>query len=66
MNAFRTSLLAAAVAAAASSLAIAAQDAPKAAEQDATEAPAKTKPMADILAASPKSDWRPLDPENTL
>jgi len=59
MNALRISLLAAALAAAASTLAVAAA-------QDATEAPAKTKPMADILAASPKSDWRPLDPENTL
>jgi peptidylprolyl isomerase len=66
MNALRMSLLAAALAAAASTLALAAQDAPKAAAQDATDAPAKTKPMADILAASPKSDWRPLDPENTL
>jgi peptidylprolyl isomerase len=25
-----------------------------------------TKPLAEILAASPPGDWRPLDPENTL
>ena len=28
--------------------------------------PPKAKPMAELLAASPASDWRPLDPENTL
>ncbi|HEY4545566.1 MAG TPA: peptidylprolyl isomerase [Pedomonas sp.] len=28
--------------------------------------PAKPVTMADILAASPAADWRPLDPENTL
>jgi peptidylprolyl isomerase len=59
MTALRISLLAAALAVAASSLALAAEPAKP-------EAPAKTKPMADILAASPKSDWRPLVPENTL
>ncbi len=29
-------------------------------------APAKPLTMADVLAASQPSDWRPLDPENTL
>jgi peptidylprolyl isomerase len=28
--------------------------------------PPKSKPMSEILDASPASDWRPLDPENTL
>lgn len=28
--------------------------------------PARPVTMADILAASPAADWRPLDPENTL
>jgi peptidylprolyl isomerase len=59
MTPLRISLLAAALAVAASSLVLAAEVAKP-------DAPAKTKPMADILAASPKSDWRPLVPENTL
>src|SRR5204863_9291942 len=31
-----------------------------------TKAPAKKKTSQEILAASPASDWRALDPENTL
>jgi cyclophilin family peptidyl-prolyl cis-trans isomerase len=32
----------------------------------AADVPAKPKTMADVLAASKPSDWRTLDPENTL
>lgn len=28
--------------------------------------PAHSRPLADILAKAPASDWRPLDPQNTL
>ena len=66
MTLLRPALLVAALAAAIAQLASAAADPakPEAAKVEPT-AP-KSKPMSDILAASPKSDWRPLDPDNTL
>lgn len=37
------------------------------AQDAATPASSKpTPPLTEILAASPKSDWRPVDPENTI
>jgi peptidylprolyl isomerase len=56
MKPLRPALLAAAIAA----LSLGAQ-----ANPDQPQAP-KSKPMSEILDASPASDWRPLDPENTL
>jgi peptidylprolyl isomerase len=67
MSPIRTCLLAAAIAAA-TSLAtkpVAAAEAAKPAAAPAAT-PAKTKPMSEILEASPASDWRRPDPENTL
>src|SRR6185295_728787 len=36
------------------------------AERAAPAQPAQPASLADILAHSPASDWRPLDPQNTL
>jgi peptidylprolyl isomerase len=73
MTLLRPALLVAALAAAIAQLASAADPAqPKpVAKVDKVELPANTTPvvkgsMADILNNSPKSDWRPLDPDNTL
>ena len=41
-------------------------DPPAAAPKAAAAKPGYSKPLADILAASPAADWRPLVPENTL
>jgi peptidylprolyl isomerase len=69
MTLLRPALLVAALAFAIAQLASAADPAQPAAKPEAKPAESaipKSKPMADILAASPKSDWRPLDPDNTL
>ena len=62
MTPFRVSVLALALAGAAglAGLSFAADTKP------ADAKPAKSKPLAEILEASPASDWRPLDPANTL
>jgi len=69
MTLLRPALLVAALAFAIAQLAAAADPAQPAAKPEAKPAePAipKSKAMSEILAASPKSDWRPLDPNNTL
>jgi len=69
MTLLRPALLVAALAFAIVQLASAADPAKPAAKPEAKPAEStipKSKAMADILAASPKSDWRPLDPNNTL
>ena len=69
MTLFRPALLVAALAAALAQLAAAADPATPAPKPQAAKPEAglpKSKPLGDILAASPKSDWRPLDPERTL
>ena len=65
MTLLRPALLVAALAFAISQLASAADPA-KPEAKPADSALPKSKPMSEILAASPKSDWRPLDPNNTL
>jgi peptidylprolyl isomerase len=60
MTLFRPALLLA-VLAGAISLAFASDKSPPA----ETAQPAKSKPMSEILEASPASDWRPLDLQNT-
>jgi len=69
MTLFRPALLVAALAVAITQLASAADPAKPAAKPDAAkpaDATPKSRAMADILKDSPKSDWRPLDPNNTL
>jgi len=73
MTVLRPALLVAALAFAITQLASAAdpQKPKPVARVDKVELPAGTTPvvkgsMADILNNSPKSDWRPLDPDNTL
>ena len=61
MTVLRPALLVAALA-----LALAKLTPATAADPQPEAAPPKSKPMSEILAASPKSDWRPLDPQNTL
>jgi peptidylprolyl isomerase len=71
MTLLRPALLVAALAVAITQLAAAADPAakPQAAKPEAAKpesAIPKSRSMADILKDSPKSDWRPLDPDNTL
>jgi peptidylprolyl isomerase len=62
---FRPALLVAALALAITQLAAAADPAKPEAAKPAATAP-KSRALSDILKDSPKSDWRPLDPANTL
>src|SRR5213075_1431221 len=72
MTLFRPALLVAALAVAITQLASAADPTkPKPVakvDKVEVEAPAipQSTPMSEILKDSPKSDWRPLDPNNTL
>jgi peptidylprolyl isomerase len=64
MTLFRPALLLTALAGAIG-LAFAADKPAPATPAAAPAATPKSKPMAEILEASPASDWRPLDPQNT-
>jgi peptidylprolyl isomerase len=68
MTIIRTSLLAAAIVAATAFAAADARAADPVAKPEAKPAatPAKTRPISEILDASPASDWRRPDPENLL
>ena len=61
MKALKSTTLALAVALACSALATLAADKPAAKPK-----PANSRSVAEILAASAPTDWRPVDPENTL
>jgi peptidylprolyl isomerase len=68
MTIIRTSLLAAAIVAATAFAAADARASDPVAKPEAKPAatPAKTRPISEILDASPASDWRRPDPENLL